>query len=375
MSERIYLVQDDGDLVTMNSESYATESLLQELLAKYPSLLAGEQIDSRAPRRWLLVAREVPLASEEGGPGRWSVDHLFLDQDGIPTIVEVKRSTDTRMRREVVGQMLDYAANAVVYWPIESIRASFDANSADSEQELSSLLEPGGDSDAFWEQVRTNLKAGKIRMVFVADQIPPELRRIVEFLNGQLSLAEVLAVEVKQYVGAGVRTLVPRVVGQTAEAERKRSTRIRRSEDETSFLQALAESKAVDVADARTILTIYEWCKVNMPLFRWGWHNRSEQVFLYAGIKHNGKADYVFSMWSRGGLNLEMSYLMRNPPFSAESKRAEVLRRLNQIPGFQLPDRAMRHYAPLPLFALRGQAELRQFIEVLDWVTQEIRSY
>jgi len=40
-----------------------------------------------------------------------------LDQDAIPTIVEVKRSTDTRIRREVVGQMLGYAANAVVYCP------------------------------------------------------------------------------------------------------------------------------------------------------------------------------------------------------------------------------------------------------------------
>ena len=53
------------------------------------------------------------------------MDHLFLDQDSIPTIVEVKRSTDTRIRREVVGQLLDYAANAVVYWPVERLQAQF----------------------------------------------------------------------------------------------------------------------------------------------------------------------------------------------------------------------------------------------------------
>jgi hypothetical protein len=57
--------------------------------------------------------------------GRFSLDHLFLDQDGIPTLVEVKRSSDTRIRREVIGQMLDYAANDVVYWPIEMIRSRF----------------------------------------------------------------------------------------------------------------------------------------------------------------------------------------------------------------------------------------------------------
>ena len=56
------------------------------------------------------------------GGNRWSLDHLFLDQEGIPTLVEVKRGTDTRIRREVVGQMLDYAANAIVYWPVEELR-------------------------------------------------------------------------------------------------------------------------------------------------------------------------------------------------------------------------------------------------------------
>ncbi len=65
------------------------------------------------------------MASEAQGSDRWSVDDLFVDQDAVPTLVEVKRSSDTRIRREVVGQMLDYAANAVAHWELERIRASF----------------------------------------------------------------------------------------------------------------------------------------------------------------------------------------------------------------------------------------------------------
>ena len=34
--------------------------------------------------------------------------------------------------------------------------------------------------------------------------------------------AEVYAVEVKQYIGEGLKTLVPRLVGQTAEAQRRK---------------------------------------------------------------------------------------------------------------------------------------------------------
>ena len=43
------------------------------------------------------------------------------------------------------------------------------------------------DPELYWQQVKTNLLAGRIRLVFVADAIPAELRRIVEFLNARMS--------------------------------------------------------------------------------------------------------------------------------------------------------------------------------------------
>ncbi|MDZ7995987.1 MAG: hypothetical protein RM022_017240 [Nostoc sp. EfeVER01] len=186
MSGGIYLIQDNSQLVEMKEEPYESEDGLQKLLADYPSLLAGEQIDSVAPRRWLLISREIPIPDSEDSAGRWALDHLFLDQDGIPTIVEVKRSRDTRIRREVVGQMLDYAANAVVYWSIEKIRAQFEAN-PNAEQLLIDLIgSQETDLEKFWQQVKANLQLGKVRLVFVADEIPVELQRIVEFLNQQM---------------------------------------------------------------------------------------------------------------------------------------------------------------------------------------------
>src|SRR5215472_6845961 len=125
---------------------------------------AGDQIDSAEPRRWLFVARELGVPDQEGGTTRWAVDHLFLDQDAIPTLIEVKRSSDTRIRREVVGQMLDYAANAVVYWPVEAIRARFEEGcrqrGVDPAKEIETLLGSGGDVEGFWQRVKTNLQAG-----------------------------------------------------------------------------------------------------------------------------------------------------------------------------------------------------------------------
>jgi hypothetical protein len=48
----------------MEERPYPSEDLLQELLAKYPNLQAGNQINIDKPRKWLLVSREAALPSE-----------------------------------------------------------------------------------------------------------------------------------------------------------------------------------------------------------------------------------------------------------------------------------------------------------------------
>ncbi len=220
MSGKIYLLGEGDALRPLGESHYEAESVLQGLLADYPDLLAGEQVDPLAPLRWLLVSREVAVAGEEGGGGRWSLDHLFIDQDGIPTLVEVKRSANSQIRREVVGQMLDYAANGSAYWSLEQVIGAFERRCervhVDPEVLLSEFLGEDGDVEGFWQLVKTNLQAGRLRLVFVADEIPSELRRIIEFLNEQMDPAEVLGLEVRQYVGEGSKVLVPRVVGLTA---------------------------------------------------------------------------------------------------------------------------------------------------------------
>jgi hypothetical protein len=215
------------ELVEMTQELYALEGDLQELIERHPSLLAGDQVNPDVPRRWLVLSREAGVPAEEGGGGRWSLDHLLLDQDAIPTLVEVKRSTNREIRRMVVGQMLDYAANAVVYWNLDDLREAFEQDvrdvGDDPEDRIALLVDdPDLDYAEFWERAKTNLRDGRIRLVFVADSIPTELQRVVEFLNERMSQTDVLAVEVRQYIGEGEQVLVPRVLGQTAAARQKK---------------------------------------------------------------------------------------------------------------------------------------------------------
>ena len=193
--------------------------MLQELVERYPNLLAGDEDPGERARGWILVKREAGIGDDIGGD-RWAVDHLFLDQDGVPTLVEVKRSTDSRIRRQVVGQMLDYAANALAWWPVERLQASLEVTCAargeSAAESLARLVGGEVDEERFWTSVQTNLQAGRLRLVFVADIIPPELERVVEFLNLNMPLVDVVALEVKRFVGGVQTTLVARLLGLSA---------------------------------------------------------------------------------------------------------------------------------------------------------------
>jgi hypothetical protein len=224
LNSSIFVVDTDNRLSEFRRSQYGSEDLLQKLLADHPAMLAG----AAGPKgKLILIRREQPVPDQAEGAERWSLDHLFLDADGVPVLVEVKRASDTRARREVVAQMLDYAAHGVEYWTLDQMISAYREAATlagrEPDHALSEFL-GGGEADVFWRQVEANLRSGRIRMLFVADRIPPELSRIVEFLNEQMRPAEVLAIEVEHFLGAdGTRTLVPRLVGATARAKAAKS--------------------------------------------------------------------------------------------------------------------------------------------------------
>ena len=199
----------------MRPSAPKNEDALQELIARFPEVIApgGDPL--------LLITREQSVPDGIDASGRWSIDHLFVTRGAVPVLVEVKRATDTRLRREVVGQLLDYAANGVAYWQQGTIAAAFEAQCLIAGDDPAILLADfldDDDPDEFWKQVDTNLSAGRVRLIIAADEIPRELARIIEFLNEQMQ-ATVLGVELSYFESAdGRRTLAPRIIGETERA-------------------------------------------------------------------------------------------------------------------------------------------------------------
>jgi len=304
-----------------------------------------------------------------------------LDQDGVPTLVEVKRRADTRIRREVVGQMLDYAANAVVHWPVETIRAALERrcekDGRDPIHEVQSFLGPDATPEPFWASVKTNLQAGKIRLLFVSDQIPPELRRIVEFLNEQMDPAEVLAIEVRQFTGSGLKTLVPKVFGQTAQAEQKKSAggaRASRIWDEVSFFAKLGERG--EPREARVARALFDWATRHVTRIEYG---SGSKMASFHAIEDCGGGAYLrpFGLYAwDSGASVEVPLggsAMKAPPFDRDDTKFELVRRINAIDGLRIAEDVNKRPG-IPLTVLSEGDRVDRFLAVMDWTVQQVKA-
>lgn len=358
-----------GRLVELSESPYASEDRLQALLEEAPELLAGLEDEGAAPRRWLLVEREFGVAAEEGG-ARWSVDHLLLDQDAVPTLVEVKRSSDTRIRREVVGQMLDYAANAVVYLPPEQIRTGLERRSGGADAAIARLVGPDGDFDGFWAQLKANLQAGRVRLVFVADRIPAELQRIVEFLNERMTPTEVLALELRQYTGGrGEQTLVPRWLGRTAAARQVKGESPGRDWDEPSWFAELERKH--DEASVAVARRIFAWARERGLRFAFG-RGRSDGS-AFPVLERSGQNVWPIALWTGPAtVELQLQSLAQRPPFDNPGLREQLRARLEET-GLMIPAERLDKRPTFKLSLLAEDALLAGFFDAVDWMLEQLR--
>lgn len=225
MSDYVFFQTDTG-FRSLQHVPFALEDDLQQLLNASPELISVERGPDKAANRLLLVRHEAPVADRITSQARWSLDHLFIDEDCVPTLVESKRARNPEVRREVVGQLLEYAAQAWTSWTTDEIVGWIQETHAGQSipDLLTRLLNEPSDLRSVAEAVAANLRAGRMRLIFVADGVPDELQAIVEFLNAKTAPdLEVLAVELRVYGDKDV--IVPRVIGEaaTVKAVKRRS--------------------------------------------------------------------------------------------------------------------------------------------------------
>jgi len=317
--EEIFLL-DNTNLVPMSERTMreglfgkTLEDSFQALLEKHPEVIPGKQISpgSEDPPRFLLLRREMPVNG-------WSLDHLFVDQHGMLTLVEAKLKENAESRRAVIGQIIEYASNAKKEWANGVVRQSATAfyldRGRDIDEALREHISDDLDIDEFWNRVDLNLREGRIRLIIAGDEIRVEVRRMIEYLNDRMPEVNVLGLEIKCY-GESEATLVmvPRIVGQT-QASIDRSAAVGKLVrwTEPRLTQYLDEMS--DGALSKRIRKILNWaiaCDVleerKSSSFVFGIRNKSDQIFFDVrghGEGHVGISGKIFPHDENAGRGL-----------------------------------------------------------------------
>lgn len=373
----VYVVQGDGETTSVPQVYCKNEEKeLQELLEKNHDLLPGDQIEPDDPPRWLLIQREMPVPDPGTGGDRWSIDFLFADHHGTPTFVECKRYEDTRARREVVGQMLEYAANGQYYWDREILRdmaaRSAGERGMDLETALQAINPDSGDSvDDYLQLMRNNLEEGQVRLIFFLEEAPHELRSIVEFLNKQMERSEVLIVEARQYEKDGMRLVVPSLFGYTEQARRiKKAVTVtsgeRRTWTESEFFADA--SYRLDAAAVEAMRRLYDFAVSNEYQLKWG-TGKTAGSFSILKLQLSPRA--LCSIYSNGFLALPFGGMNGDPKL--EAFRDELAGQVRDKLGFALPEDyegkypQVRHAEWVP--------QVQEFIHVIDGLVKRFSNH
>jgi ElaB/YqjD/DUF883 family membrane-anchored ribosome-binding protein len=223
------IVQDaDGDARVLRSKPFAYEEILQKNIAQVPDLISLETV-SDEPISFLTIGQEWPA-----GTGR--ADIVLVGSDAILTIVETKLSRNPEARREVIAQLLEYAAY-LSEWTIYEIqsraeeyflseKAPSDCLGKSFDDVLAAFLEDSDESiESFKGEIEENLRRGRLRLIVGVDEVGEQAQKIVTFVNAYSSF-DIYLLQIAFYTDEGDRHIfVPTLHGYARKVSTTRGGR------------------------------------------------------------------------------------------------------------------------------------------------------
>lgn len=189
-----------------------SEADIQALVQEHPASLPISEIDP-------IFADAVPICRELNTPAG-AIDNLMITPSGLPVLVECKLWRNPEGRREVVGQILDYAKE-LSRWSSSDLQreVSIRLKRRDGNPMLDMIRTryPDTDETEFNDALTLNLRRGRFLLLIVGDGIRAGVEAIAEYLQAHAGLHFSLGlIEMPIYqMPDGGRIVVPRVLAKT----------------------------------------------------------------------------------------------------------------------------------------------------------------
>jgi hypothetical protein len=309
----------------------------------------------------LVIGRQV--RTDSGG----FIDLLCIDSQGDITIIELKRD---KTPRETTAQILDYGS-----W-VQDLSGDDIIYIADEYLDDKGPLEEAF-SEAFGEDLPDVLNE-QHKMLIVASGLDPSSERIIRYLSDAYGVG-INAVTFNYFRDEDEREYLARAF--VVEPERveykvqikgpsKRTASAKRQWDESSFFEDLEHRRGRD--EAQVARRILDWAEEKGLRLWWG--KGMQDGSFFPMLDHGGEPHWTISVWTYGRLEVQFQQLKTKPPFEEEDKRLELLRRLNEMPGVSIPLDGITRRPSIQLSVLVNETTLDNFLEVLDWVVEQVKA-
>lgn len=193
------------------SDDAVSEADIQALVHAHPECLPIAEIDP-------MFIGAVSICTELNTPAG-TIDNFMVTPSGLPVLVECKLWRNPEGRREVVGQILDYAKE-LSRWSSSDLKREVNRRLKRNGDALLAIVraaDPGLDEKQFHDWLTVNLRRGRFLLLIVGDGIREGVEAIAEYLQAHAGLHFSLGlVELPIYVMPdGARLITPRVLART----------------------------------------------------------------------------------------------------------------------------------------------------------------
>lgn len=211
------IVDKNGKPSFPDTKRIPSEKWLQDFLPLCPDILPVADIDSNFSDLMYLCS-EAAIKTSKKGKGR--VDVIYISKSGRLVLVETKLHRNPESSREVLGQILDYAANIRASgWDYSVINDLY--GKSDLYKDMCNKFKDLPDRETFIENVNRYIRQADFLMVIVGDTISDTVENLVAFVDSPIDMKYKLALcEIKTYKMGDKYLVVPRLTLNTKIIER-----------------------------------------------------------------------------------------------------------------------------------------------------------
>lgn len=332
------------------------EADLQSLLLESPRLLDISEIRDRSSQLIFAV-------KEFGLPGSGFTDILAFSSQGDIAIIECKLAANAEIKREVIGQILEYASY-LYQMSYETLDKKIKQLKGKSLSELVSALSiEEWDEDLFRQGIVQSLDKGSFILVIVVNEINDRLRRTIRYLNEcstdtafSIHALEINRFEAEKSDTDKIEILVPHLHGASAKVGSIGTRREQWTEKE--FFETFKQKNSGErLSIARNL---FDWSSKTASNV---WLGTGKEVGSFTFHYHTktGKIVSLFTVTTGGKLILNYGSLAQQFPTIYQNFKTMV----NKIPALEKIPRDSTKWPSVNIDEFKNKNDLDTFKQTI----------